>query len=288
LLVGVVAGADQGAGFDVAETHLEGFGFEVGELARGVEAGHGQVIARGAQILADGEYVAVDGGEVAEDLKQLGCFFAEADHDSGFCYACGVQLLGITEQLEGALVACAGADDAIEARDGLGVVVEHFRAGFDDDADGFGVASEVGDEDFDAAAGGLAADLVDHHGEGARAADQIVVAIDAGDDGVLQAEGGYGFSDAARLVEVDGLGATLGDGAEAAAARAEIAEHHEGCGFMVPALADVGAVGAFAHGVEIERARQALEVVVILAHGGAGLEPVGLGRGDPGGGRDLD
>src|ERR1035437_3506167 len=90
LFVGVVAGADQGAGFDVAEAHAEGFGFEIGEFARGVEAGHGQMVARGAQILADGEDVAADRGEVAEDGKQLDGFLAESDHDAGFGEASGV------------------------------------------------------------------------------------------------------------------------------------------------------------------------------------------------------
>ena len=191
----------------------------------------------------------------------------------------GLQLFGVAQQLEGALVACAGADDAIEARHGLSVVVEHFGAGFDDDADGFVVALEVGDENFNAAAGGLAANFFNDHGEGARAADEVVVAIDAGDDGVLQAERGHGFGDAARLVEVDGLGTALGHGAESAAARAQVAEHHEGRGFVVPALADVGAVGALADGVQVERAGQALEVVVVFAHGGARLEPLRLGGG---------
>ena len=105
---------------------------------------------------------------------------------------------------------------------------------------------------------------------------------------MLQAERGYCFSHAARLVEVDGLGAALGHGAESAAARAEVAEHHEGGGFVVPALADVGAVGAFADGVQAERAGQALEVVVVLAHGGAGLEPLRLGGGRWRAGADLD
>jgi len=80
--VGVVAGADEGAGLHVAEAHLEGFGFQLGELARGVEAGHGEMVARGAQILADGEDVAVGGGEAAEDVDELVGFFAEADHDA--------------------------------------------------------------------------------------------------------------------------------------------------------------------------------------------------------------
>ena len=214
--------------------------------------------------------------------------FAEADHDAGFGEPFGPQFFGVAQQLESALVARAGADDAIEARDGLGVVVEDLGAGVDDGADGFAVALEVGDEDFDAAAGGLAANLFDDQGEGARAADEVVVAIDAGDDGVLQAERGHGFGDAAGLVEVDGLGAALGHGAESAAAGAEVAEHHEGGGFVVPALADVGAMSALADGVEAERAGEALEVVVVFAHGGAGLEPLGLGGGRAAQRRDLD
>ena len=82
--------------------------------------------------------------------------------------------------------------------------------------------------------------------------------------------------DPSRFVEIDGLGAALRDGAKAAAARAQIAEHHECSGFVVPALADIWAVGAFADSVQPERASQALEVVIILAHGCACLEPFRL------------
>jgi hypothetical protein len=253
----------------MAKTHFEGFGFEVGELARGVEAGHGKVVAGRAQILADGEDVAVDGGEVAEDLEKFDGFFAEADHYTGLGNAGGVQFLGVAEKLQCALIAGARTDYAVEARDGFGVVIENLWAGVDDGADGFGVALEVWDKDFDTAAGGLVADFVYDHGEGAGATDEIVVSIDAGDDCVLKAENGYGFGYAAWLVEIDGLGTAFGNSAETAAAGAEIAEHHESRGFVVPAFADVGAVGAFADSVEIEGAGEALEVVEILAHGGA-------------------
>ena len=82
--MGVVAGANERAGFDVAEASLEGFGFELGKLARSVEAGHGKMVAGGAEILADGKDVATASGQIAEDLEQLGSFFAEADHDAGF------------------------------------------------------------------------------------------------------------------------------------------------------------------------------------------------------------
>ena len=157
-------------------------------------------------------------------------------------------------------------------------MVEDLGAGFDDEADGFLVALKVGDEDFDLTAGSLAANFIDHHDEGAGATDNVIVAIDAGDDGKLEAEGSDGFGDAAGLVEVDGLGAAFGDGAESAAAGAEVAEHHEGGGVVVPALADVGALRGFADGVEVEGARQLFEVVVVVAHGCAGAEPLGFGE----------
>ena len=286
--MGVIAGADQRTRFDVAEAHLQRFGFELGELTGRIEPGHGQVVARGAQVLADGEDVAMYCREVAEDFEQLAGLFAKADHDAGFRHAGGIQLLGIAQQFECPLIARAGTDHAIEPRDGFRVVIEDFRPRIDDSLNRFAVALEVGDEDFDATAWGLAANLIDDHGEDARAAHQIVVAIDAGDHCVLQAERGHGFRNAAGLVQVNGLGAALGHGAEAAAARAQVAEHHEGGGFVVPALADVGAVGALADGVQVEGTGQALEVVVVFADGGAGLQPLGLGRGNAGCGGDLD
>ena len=56
-----------------------------------------------------------------------------------------------------------------------------------------------------------------------------------------------------------------GHGAEAAGARADVAEDHEGCGAMFPALALIGAARAFADGVQIERAHDALEILIIFA-----------------------
>ena len=133
--MGVVAGTHEWAGLDVAESHVEGFGFELGEFAGRVEPGHGQVIARGAQVLADSEDVAADSGEVAKDVEQFVGLFAEADHHAGLGNADRVELLCIAQQLERALIARAGAYDAIEPRDGFGVVVENFRLGVDDDPD---------------------------------------------------------------------------------------------------------------------------------------------------------
>jgi len=83
LLVRVVAGADEGAGFYVAEAHLHGFVLEEGELVGGVEAGHREMVSRGAQVLADSEDVDFAVGEVAEHAEELVHLFAHADDDAG-------------------------------------------------------------------------------------------------------------------------------------------------------------------------------------------------------------
>ena len=88
---------------------------------------------------------------------------------------------------------------------------------------------------------------------------------------MFEAESGNCFGDPAGFIEVDWLWAALGHSAESTAARTEIAKHHERCGLVMPAFADVGALGAFADGVETEGAGEALEGVVVFAYGSAGL-----------------
>ena len=66
-----------------------------------------------------------------------------------------------------------------------------------------------------------------------------------------------------------GSGRPLGTAQKSAAPRAQVAQHHEGGRLVVPALADVRALRALAHGVQVQRARQPLQVVVVLAHRGA-------------------
>lgn len=93
----VVAGADERAGFYVAEAHLERLVFEFGEFAGRVKARHGEMIPRGAQILPDGQDVATGVRQIAEDFQQFVRLFAEADHHAGFGNSRGVQLLGVSQ-----------------------------------------------------------------------------------------------------------------------------------------------------------------------------------------------
>ncbi len=118
------------------------------------------------------------------------------------------------------------------------------------------------------------------------AAVEQIVAIDHREDDVLQLEPRDGPGHVLRLAAVDGAARVAGgDGAEAAAARADVAEEHDGRRPLGPALADVRAARLLAHGVEIEGAEGGLEPVVPLAARGAHLEPGGLGGEARGGGR---
>ena len=108
---------------------------------------------------------------------------------------------------------------------------------------GFVQALEIRDQHFHAAAGESSANLPDGFRKNARAAQVIVVAVHAGDDGMLQAQRRDGFGYAAGLVPIDRPGPSLGDRAEPATPRADIAQQHERGGAMVPALPDIGALG---------------------------------------------
>ncbi len=71
LLVGVIAGAHQRAGFHVTEAHLQRLFFKEAKLFRRVQARHRQVVFRRPQILADGEDVDFARGQIAKYLQQL-------------------------------------------------------------------------------------------------------------------------------------------------------------------------------------------------------------------------
>ena len=116
------------------------------------------------------------------------------------------------------------------------------------------VAGEIAGQALDFRAGD---ELVNHAhgvGEDRRAAVGEVVAVDRGQHEVLPAELGDGFGDALGLEPIDfALRAAGLDVAEAAAARARVAEDHDRRGAGAPALADVRAHRLLADRVQVER-----------------------------------
>src|SRR4029453_10014262 len=129
-------------------------------------------------------------------------------------------------------------------------------AGGEDLGELVGVGVEVGDEQFDAAAGQLGVDLADRLGVQPRPAVGQVVAGDAGDGRVLQAHGGGALGHPAGLVGVVVGGLAGVDLAEVAAPGALVAADEERGLAVFPALVDVGAAGRFGDGVQALAADQ--------------------------------
>ena len=102
------------------------------------------------------------------------------------------------------------------------------------------------------------------------------VARDGGDDGVLEAHEADGLGHAARFVAVELGGAAGLHGAKAAASRADVAEDHDRRRLARPAFAEVGALGAFANGVELVLVDDLGRLLVNRAAGDFGAEPGGL------------
>ena len=63
------------------------------------------------------------------------------------------------------------------------------------------------------------------------------------------------------------------DGAVGAVPRADVAEDHEGGRAVLPALADVGAVGFLANGMEVQLPHQLLEPKVLGTSWSTNLQP---------------
>jgi hypothetical protein len=165
------------------------------------------------------------------------------------------------------------ADGGIEAWDGFEIVIEDLGFLVEDFLEGVPVAAEIGDEDFDADAGGLEADLADGVSPDGGATVGQLIAIDAGDDDVLEGHFGDRLADSAGLVEIECGRASGGDVAEAAASGADVAEDHEGGGARVPAFAHVGTHGRLADGVELFFVNEVEEAAVALAGGHFHLQP---------------
>src|ERR1700688_2212107 len=212
------------------------------------------MIAGGAQVLAYGEKVNAAAAEIAKHFDEFVRRFAEAHHHAALGHHAGGKFPGTLEQVESALVTSAGAYGAIETGHGFSIVVEDVGPGIEHDFQWLFQTLKIRDQDFNAAIWNEFANLADGFGENFSAAYVVVIAVDAGHYGMFQTQRGNGFGDAAGFVPVDRLWAAFGYGAESAAAGANIAQKHEGCGLVIPAFADVGTLGRLAYGVKSESA----------------------------------
>ena len=217
------------------------------ELFRRHEPIDGGVFARRLQVLADGDEVDAGGPHVVHHLHDLFLGLAQADHDAGLGELVRVPLLDHLQQAQAVEVARARPDLQIQARHGLEVVIEDVGLGVDHHGRRPVLSQEVGRQDLDGGVRRLDADLAHHLGEVGRTAVGHIVAVDRGDDDVVQTHLLDGQAHLARLFRIQRLRQARLDVAEGAGPRAGVAHDHQGGVLLAPALADVRAGRLFTH-----------------------------------------
>ncbi len=265
LFVGEVARADERSGDD----ELDAFGFSDAfvffELVGMDPAVDREVVAGRLEVLTDRDDVArvasrlvvfvawsgVVGGhrdEVVEELEDFFFAFADSDHDPGL--GDGALCFDAFEEFHRALVACAWAYGGVTAADGFEVVRDDVGLRVDDHLQRCFVAFEVSDEDLDGHVGACFARAHDGLGPDPGASIGDIVAIDGGDDDVLESGTSQGLCDSAGFVFVDREWFARLDIAESTGAGAGVSQDHDGRDPARPALTHIGTRGFFAHGVE--------------------------------------
>src|SRR5215203_5921612 len=200
LLVGMVGAPDQGTALDVLKAELEAVLAQARKLFGRVVAAHRQVILRGPQVLADGQDVHLVLAQVAHSLVNLLFDLPQSHHEAALCQPLGVKLLDVAEDFERAVVLRLWSHRRVQARHGLDVVVEGVRPRADERLYRVAVALEVRGEDLDGAAGDLIPYLPDGLREDGGPAVLKLVAVDAGNNGVLETHLLRGLGDAVGLV----------------------------------------------------------------------------------------
>ena len=154
-------------------------------------------VARGRlEILAHGQEIDVGGAHVVHHLMDFEPLLAQPDHDARLGEDRRIVPLHLLEQPQRGIIARAGADRRIEPRHGFEIVVVDVGPRRDDRLDrGLRLVAEVGRQDLDRGVGRGAAERLDHLDELARAAIGQVVAIDRGDDDMLEPQLGRRVGD---------------------------------------------------------------------------------------------
>src|SRR5664280_2775178 len=235
------------------------------------------------EVLAYGDDLDAIRAQVPQSLRQLLARFAEPDHHAALHFHGNLPVVsprgGATQQLPRSRVERLRPHAFVEALDGFRVVVQDLRPLVEDGRERRLAAEEIRDEDLDRDAGGERPDLPNRGGEVRGTAVGQLVAVNRGHDGVPDPERFHGLGHVPRLLRVERPPGPLGDRAEAAVPRADVAHEHEGGGLVdAPALEEIRAARFLADRIEMlvrhERRNAARQLVVVYAH----LQPLWPGR----------
>ena len=203
--------------------------------------------------------------------------FAEPHHDARL----GLRAPGLRalEQFQRLVVPRLGPHGPVQVRHRLQVVVQQVGTGIEHGLERRLRSLEIGNEHFHAHARAPAAYGPDRLRKDRRAAVGPLVPVHRGNHGEPQAQFLHGTGHALGLVPVEPLVRSAGlHGAETAAARADIAQDHEGRRALLPALPDVGTLGALADRVQPVVPHQPLQFLEVRPLLQTHLEPRGLGH----------
>src|SRR6185369_17339755 len=210
---------------------------------------------------------------------------AKPNHHAGLGEDVRSLALHALEEAQRRIIAGAGADSRIEPRHRLEVMVVDVRARSHDFLDGgFALVAKVRRQNLDRGLRRTLAKRLDYLDELPRAAVGKIVAIDGGDDDMLETKLRGCGCDMLRLERVDGSGDPRLHVAEGAGPGAGVAEDHHRRVLLGPALTNVRAGRFLAHRGEIEVPHQTARRVITFADRRLDANPVGLAlfRGDGG------
>jgi hypothetical protein len=192
----------------------------------------------------------------------IGIEHIDDQHDAGLGWHARTLHLELLQQAQRMCVIRTGATGLVQTRHGFQVVVQHLRRFCCQDAQSqFQPTAKVRHQYLDLRcrrSGARGAHAID---EMLRTAVFQIVAINTGDHHVFQAHGGQRFAQVVRFVWVGRQGLAVSDIAERAASGAQVAQDHEGGSAVFEALAQVGAGGFFAHGVQFGVAQYGFELL---------------------------
>src|SRR5713101_816221 len=212
----VVGAADQRTRLDMTEAQLQCLNLQHRKFVRRDVARDRQMVGSRPQVLPNGQDLNVVRPQVAKDLDHLVDLLTQAEHDPGLRIDGRVHPLGALQELERARVAALRPDLRIETWHRFDVVVEDVGTGAHHGGERGLVAHEIGDQHLDVALWDALADLPDGPGEDGGPTVLELVAVDGGDDGMMQVHPLDRLGDANRLAKVEHPRPPGLDGAEAA------------------------------------------------------------------------
>ena len=231
----MIRASDKRSGKDGLEPHLFSDFRPAVEDSRFYVPGDGEMLFAGREVLPDGNDIDLRLFEVFHQVDNLVVRFAQTNHQPAFNEPLSNEIVSFNpvrrgrKDVQTLLVIRLRTDVWIKPGDRLNVVIEDLAARLQNDVQRREVSFEVWRENLDRRVGQEPFDFSNRLSEMVRASVGQVVSRNAGNDNVLQSQPRRRLSDALGFVRFRRHRQTRErlDGAEAAVARAVVAQNHK-------------------------------------------------------------